>query len=212
MMSRLVQIAVALSILSLSGAAMATSPTPTFTLLDSDPDASIQVRRYPAMIYAVTTVETSDYRQAGNLGFQRLAGYIFGDNGRLENIGMTSPVVRNPAPGRTGPALQRGNATGGWFMAFIMPPRYTLETLPAPRDPRITLTQIPERHVIALRFSGWASDADLTTRGAALLAWAKKHGHTPRGTPTLAVYDSPRVPGERRRNEIQLVIDPPKTP
>lgn len=200
----------AVAAVSLAGPAMARSPEPSYTLLDKDQAASIEVRRYPAMVHAVTLIEASDYGVAGNLGFQRLAGYIFGNNGRDENIGMTSPVVRSPTIGREGPALAARSGARGWRMAFIMPSRYTLETLPAPRDARVSLVPISERHVVTLSFSGRASDRDLAKLGPQILAWAKKKGLVARGAPTLAVYDSPRVPGPLRRNEIMLEIEPPK--
>ena len=48
---------------------------------------SVEIRQYPALIYA------SYFSQSGsNSQFRVLANYIFGGNNKNEKIGMTSPV------------------------------------------------------------------------------------------------------------------------
>ncbi|MBM9535661.1 heme-binding protein [Desulfobulbus alkaliphilus] len=34
---------------------------------------------------------------------------------------------------------------GHWVVSFMMPASYTLETLPVPEDPNVTLRQVPVR-------------------------------------------------------------------
>ena len=62
---------------SLSGIALAIE-TPDYQIIDTLPD-SVEVRKYAGATIASTTV-ASGIRESGNIGFRRLAGYIFGDN------------------------------------------------------------------------------------------------------------------------------------
>ena len=45
--------------------------------------------------------------------------------------------------------------TGGKYrITFLMPSRYTLETLPEPLDSRVELKEVPSRLMAAIRYSG----------------------------------------------------------
>ena len=55
---------------------------------------SFEIREYEAMIIARTLV-SSDYSDAADMGFQRVANYIFGDNDKDMKIAMTAPVLLN---------------------------------------------------------------------------------------------------------------------
>lgn len=87
------------------------------------------------------------YSEAGNAGFRRLAGYIFGGNRGDEKIAMTAPVAMAPYSGQriamTAPVDSARDGNGGWRIAFYMPAGYTLESLPQPLDPRVTLRVVP---------------------------------------------------------------------
>jgi len=69
-----------------TGTLMATEE-PKFESLRKE--ENIEIRRYVPVIVAETTVD-GDMDSASNQGFQRIAGYIFGQN---ERIVMTAPVV-----------------------------------------------------------------------------------------------------------------------
>ena len=58
-------------------------------------DASFQVRSYGPRVVAETTV-AGDWNDAGDEGFRRLAGYIFGKNRREAKTAMTAPVAQAP--------------------------------------------------------------------------------------------------------------------
>ncbi len=45
----------------------------------SNDDGHIQIRHYPTLVIAQTEIN-AEYKTASSLGFQRLAGYIFGNN------------------------------------------------------------------------------------------------------------------------------------
>lgn len=100
--------------------------------------ATIEIRQYGPRIAAETTV-AADEDRARNIGFRRLARYIFGGNHRGEGIAMTAPVAQQQAGGdeiaMTAPVAQsREEDDGGWRIRFFMPAKWTMETLPIPDD------------------------------------------------------------------------------
>ena len=70
-------------------------------------------------------------------------GYIFGENRGARKIAMTAPVAQAPAKiAMTAPVAQSASP-GGYVVQFSMPREWTLETLPEPLDPRVTLRAVP---------------------------------------------------------------------
>src|SRR5512147_2762345 len=59
---------------------------------------NVEIRQYGPRIAAETTV-SDDEDRARNIGFRRLAGYIFGANHRGDDIAMTVPVARQQSRG-----------------------------------------------------------------------------------------------------------------
>ena len=53
-----------------------------------------EIRRYPALVLAQTQLPTNTYDENSNMGFRRVAGYIFGGNDSGQKIAMTSPVIK----------------------------------------------------------------------------------------------------------------------
>ena len=107
---------------------------------------TVEVRRYaPYIIAAFTADANAPMRESLGKGFMSVAGYIFGKNesrsGGAEKVAMTSPVVSESA----------GDA---YTVSFIMPSKYTMDTLPTPSDPRVTLKEVPSRTLAALRWRG----------------------------------------------------------
>jgi hypothetical protein len=162
----------------------------------------VEIRRYAPRIAAETTVAGTE-EAARSDGFRRLAGYIFGANGRRDRIAMTAPVVQAPGEriAMTAPVVQASDAAG-WRIRFFMPARTTMDTLPVPDDARVTLVTVPEETVAVLRFSGVpraeavaASTARLTTALAAS-PWAAT------GPVQAWFYDPPWTVPALRRNEV----------
>lgn len=172
---------------------------------------AFELRDYPALVVAEVT-SRGDRQQASGASFRRLAAYIFAQDRPRggEQIAMTAPVLQQPVSrderiAMTAPMLQQEAGAGAWRMRFVMPAKYTLETLPpAPRD--ITLTQIPARRVAAVRFSGNGSSADLARMTARLEAWIAETGLSAAGAAEYAFYDAPMVPGSLRRNEVLIPV------
>ena len=53
----------------------------------------LEIRTYPKMLVAQTSLAESTKEQRMSNGFRTIAGYIFGGNERNQKIAMTSPVV-----------------------------------------------------------------------------------------------------------------------
>ncbi|MBW6466863.1 MAG: heme-binding protein [Brevefilum sp.] len=166
----------------------------------------VELRRYPAHIKAEAEVSGLTYQKAIYQGFSILAGYIFGDNVAAEKIAMTSPVqVSNPQKiAMTKPVTVSGDGT--YSVAFIMPGKYTLESLPKPKDPRITITKIDSQVMAALRFSGYFSENKVRKAKQKLQDWIVRDGLAAEGDFIVARYNPPWVPWFLARNEVMIRI------
>lgn len=172
---------------------------------------AVEIRRYGPSIVAETLIERTDYRDAGNEGFRRLADYIFGNNRSSARIAMTAPVAMEAQAGEriamTAP-VDASPAPGGWRMAFYMPAGYTLDTLPLPVDARVQLRAVPGRRVAALRFSGRGTETQFAEHTAELLTALADAGLSPVGQPWTARYNAPWVLPLLRRNEAMVELAP----
>lgn len=190
---------------------------PDYTVLQKSED--FELRRYDSQIAAQTWV-TGSQKEASNKGFKILADYIFGNNtapsGESSKIAMTSPVKMQPqAKGEsakiamTAPVLmqQSDDAQGSgkkWRMQFIMPSKYTMQTLPKPNNDAITITQVPVKTYGVIAFSGLSGDKKVAEKTKALQDWMQTQNLTITGTPELARYDPPWTLPFMRRNEIMI--------
>jgi hypothetical protein len=156
-------------------------------------DGRFEIRDYAPHILAETVVDGS-LEDAGNSAFGSLFQYISGDNGTHGKVAMTAPVGQQPAQEK-------------WAVSFMMPATYTLGTLPAPADPKVTLRPVPARRVTAVRYSGFWSQARYLKFKAELESWIRAKGLTVAGDPIWARYNPPFTPWFLRRNEILIPVD-----
>lgn len=185
-------------------------------------DEPFEVREYAPRVVAETRV-TGSWNDAGNEGFRRLAGYIFGKNKGRATLAMTAPVAQRRADAApvklamTAPVGQRPSGDD-WIVTFTMPEGETLATLPAPEDPRVVLREVPAARVAVVRFRGrWTPD-HMDEHRAALARWLSARGLSPArrdfseaGTDTgteVNRYDPPWIPWFLRRNEIWQPLAP----
>ncbi len=179
---------------------------PNYTVLQAD-DA-FEVRSYAPQLYAeVTATGTRD--EASGKAFRQLAAYIFDDERPEGGIAMTAPVVQQPSREKiamTAPVVQEQGAENEWTMAFSMPEKWTLATLPKPENPNITLREEPAAKLATVEFSGRAGDAMLAEKEGELRAWMRERGLVATGPATYAFYDAPWVIGPLRRNEVQIPV------
>jgi len=171
-------------------------------------DDGFEIRDYAPHILAETVVE-GDLEQAGNKAFNRLFRYISGDNRSRDKVAMTAPVSQEPIGEKikmTAPVGQQ-RVQEKWAVSFVMPALYTLETLPKPEDPKITLRQVPARRMAAVRYSGFWSEKNYLRYKLELESWIHERGLTIVGEPIWARYNSPFTPWFLRRNEILIPVD-----
>lgn len=151
-----------------------------------------EVRSYGPHLLAEVSV-AGGRSGAIQTGFRLLAGYIFGGNATGEKVAMTVPVAQTPV----------GEA---WVVSFMMPTRYSTETLPAPRDGRIRFVEAgPSRQVVE-RFSGIPGTAGMEERAEALKVWAESEGFQIVAGPHYYFYDAPMTLPWNRRNEVAFTI------
>lgn len=118
-------------------------------------EGKFEIRQYPSHIIAVTIVE-ADFDEAGNVAFRRLFNYISGENRKSKSIAMTIPVNqknRSEKIAMTAPVNQQ-NFKGKYVVSFLMPSKYTMETLPEPLDSNVRLREVSSRMIAAIRYSG----------------------------------------------------------
>src|SRR5512137_2149144 len=125
----------------------------------------VEIRAYPEEIWATTVAENQ------NDAFSPLFRYISGDNERGEKIEMTAPVV-TPAPQPAKTKTTNGekiemtapvvtmNTENGQFMAFIMPERFDIQSIPKPSSSRVKIQLIEPRKLATIRFSGYMTEGD----------------------------------------------------
>jgi effector-binding domain-containing protein len=170
-------------------------------------DNRFEIRDYTPHILAETIVE-GDLKEAGNKAFNRLFRYISGDNRSRKKVAMTAPVSQQPMGEKiemTAPVGQR-RVQEKWAVSFMMPASYTIETLPEPEDPNITLRQVPARRMASVRYSGFWTEKRYLRYKSELESWIKEKGLTIVGDPMWARYNPPFTPWFLRRNEILIPI------
>ena len=141
----------------------------------------LEIRHYGEHIIAETEAK-GQYREAATACFTTLGGYIFGGNKKHSKISMTAPVIMEEKD------------RGSHSMSFVMPAKYTLETLPAPDASNIKFRKLPARKVAVISFRWWLTPARTEKKKALLLKKIKDAGLTrrdPKSPPLLAGYDPP---------------------
>ncbi len=171
--------------------------------------AGYELRRYDQYIVAETAV-TGDVRTAIEEGFRRIAGYIFGGNKTKASIAMTAPVGERPSASEkiamTAPVVARGVQDDARVISFVMPKKYTLDTLPTPNDSRVTLRVVAPRTVAALVFS-WSGSAKTTeAKKAELAALLARDAMSAAGEPEAAFYNPPWTPPFMLHSEILIPL------
>jgi len=170
-------------------------------------DDKFEIRDYAPHILAETVVE-GDLEQAGNKAFNKLFRYISGDNRSRDKMAMTAPVSQEAIGEKikmTAPVGQQ-RVQDRWAVSFMMPASYTLETLPEPEDPDVTLRQVPARRMAAVRYSGFWSEKNYLRYKMELESWIHERGLTIVGDPVWARYNPPFTPWFLRRNEILIPV------
>jgi hypothetical protein len=171
-------------------------------------EGAFEVRDYKDAVIAETVVD-EPYERAGNAGFRRIAGYIFGKNRQKQKIAMTAPVIQENVGEKiamTAPVVREGTEKG-WRMAFVMPAEYELETLPEPNDPRVVLKKAPGKRIATVRYRGTMTSESIQEYGDKLTEWIKEKKMRAVSSPRSAGYDPPWTVPALRRNEVHIEIE-----
>jgi len=175
----------------------------------------IEVRQYQPYISAVASMKGAYNEVQGDL-FRLLAGYIFGKNTTDTSIAMTAPVQLNPETqdtseriAMTAPVVMKPEGEGLWKMTFSMPSKYTLQSLPKPLDPEVTLVEVPAKKFAVIRFSGSFDDLEKRrSKAEQLSTWlATQPQYKKQSEPVFAGYDPPFTLPFLRRNEVMIEIN-----
>ncbi|MHC4626442.1 MAG: SOUL family heme-binding protein [Planctomycetota bacterium] len=173
-----------------------------------DKQGKFEIRQYRPQIVAETVVE-SDFDNAGNAAFRRLFNYISGENRKKESIAMTAPVNQKGGSQKiamTAPVNQQ-QSEGNYSVTFLMPSKYTMETLPEPLDPAVKLREIAARKIAAIRYSGSWSRKKYETNKALLEEFIAMKGLRITGQDIFARYDPPFQLWFLRRNEVLFPVE-----
>lgn len=192
--------------IALSLSAKATEEPPHQTLVK---EGKFELRQYEPTLVAEVEI-TGDMRRAGNSGFRPLADFIFGNNTARSKIEMTAPVtrVKSEKIEMTAPVTRTMTDSDAWTVAFVMPSEWTMETLPVPTNPDITIREVPGELMATIQFSGISREQTFETKQIALETWIADQGFEIIGPPRYAGYDAPWVPGPFRRNEVMIPVQP----
>ena len=168
-------------------------------------EGAFELRQYAPYLIAETAV-AGDMDAASNQGFRAIADFIFGNNqapgqSGSAKIAMTAPVTVEPRAADT-PMREAQD----WRVQFVMPSQYTLQTIPKPKNPAVTLREVPAKWYAVVRYPGINTQSKVEDKTAELLAWIKAKGWTPVAAPQLARYDPPWTLPFWRRSEILVEV------
>ena len=108
----------------------------------------------------------------------------------------------------TAPVTQQGVGKS-WRVRFVMPSKYTMETLPKPNNPAVELKAIPGKRFAAIHFSGMGSQDSLERHTKELDEFLRAKNLTPLPPPTYAFYNPPWTLPFLRRNEVMVELSKP---
>ena len=151
-----------------------------------------EIRQYEASLFTSVKLDTDIYKQASSKGFSILGGYIFGKNEKNEQISMTSPVAMSLEEEIT--------------MLFLVPKKFTKESLPKPENANIEFIETPEKRMAAISFGGWASDKKIVKYKLALVTLLDKNGIKHSNKFSVLGYNPP-YEILFRKNEIVVALD-----
>lgn len=170
-------------------------------------ETDFELRQYPPHIKAVVEVTDTSYQKAIYKGFSILAGYIFGENRQSAKIDMTSPVQVSESQkiAMTKPVTVSGEGT--YAVAFIMPSEYSLESLPKPKNPAVSIISVDSQTAAAFGFSGFFNERKVDNAKKQLKKWLVKEGIKSWGDFIVARYNPPWIPWFLARNEVMVELN-----
>jgi len=145
---------------------------------------------YEIRFYSERLVVESIYN---NKTFRKLFNYISGANNNSEEIEMTIPVTQ----------VKKDNTI---FMQFILPSKFTKETIPIPLNSDIEISIIEKGYFAIIEYSGKSSDKNFIRYSKILQGKLLEDKILIKGSPIKASYNGPFTPSPLRRNEVMFNI------
>jgi hypothetical protein len=169
-------------------------------------DNQYEIREYEDYIVAEVEID-GDFDSALQRGFRVLAGYIFGRNITKSHINMTVPVTQQIAGSEkiemTAPVTSSPIEEGKkYIIAFTMPSKYTLESLPESENRNIFFRKVTRHKAAALKFSDNLNSKLATRKAKDLENWLNENKYSRNSGFFFAQYNPPWIPGIFRRNEV----------
>jgi len=191
----------------------------------------VELRRYePYLVAEVQLPRGLSEEQRRALGFNQVAGYIFGGNLRRragplgrwgptwmatepepEKIAMTAPLLTEVGTATQLSATQE--EAGPSVVSFTMPSMYkALNQLPVPTNQNVTLRAVPEHYAAVVGFRGppprAAKVAEMRTAMQEALEDAGLEPEEDRGVLVYEYHDPFLTPSLLRWNEVVLLVQP----
>jgi hypothetical protein len=105
----------------------------------------------------------------------------------------------------TTPVFMAGETTNA-TMAFVLPPKMSLDRTPQPAGPELRVREIAAGRFAVLRFSGRRNAVNEARALAKLEAWLSQQNLKQAGGPMFGYFDPPWTPPFLRRNEVMLRV------
>lgn len=156
-----------------------------------------EIREYKNILVAKVEVDSDD-RDAMNSGFMEVADFIFGNNDTgngSEKIAMTSPV------------LDERTSDGKRIISFVMPSKWTQETLPRPNNDKIEIELFESKTYAVKKFTGGWDQATIDKKLEELKAGLKTDKIPYTSNTIFAYYDPPSAPAFVRRVDIMVELN-----
>jgi hypothetical protein len=163
--------------------------TPQYKVIKTIGD--VEIRQYPKMIVAQTTLFDTSMEKSMNSGFRTIAGYIFGGNDSNQKIAMTAPVV-----------MKMGDTS---IMYFVMPKQYKKDELPKPTSSKVKILEEDEKYLAVVSYSGFSSAEKIEIHRKQLETVLNKNKIKTIGSYLYMGYNAP-WDIINRRNEVAIEV------
>lgn len=163
--------------------------TPEYEVLKKYGD--VEIRKYPNMLVAKTSLSNNSFENAGSNGFRTIANYIFGGNEGNQKIAMTAPVV-----------MSMGDSAS---MYFVMPKQYAKDQLPKPIGNNVSIVEESAKVLAVLQYGGFSSDKDIKKNCEILQQELTKQNVSTKGSFMYMGYNAP-WDVVNRRNEVAIEV------
>jgi len=189
----------------LAGPVMSNVEKPDYKVIQTE--RNIEIRQYEPMIIAEVEVD-GKREDAIREGFRLIADYIFGNNTVQRDIAMTAPVQQQESQkiAMTAPVQQKSTGRS-WQISFVMPSKYSMETLPEPKNDRVRLKEIMTKKFVVIKFSGTNSNENVTEHENQLMKYIESNQIKIIDSPKYAFYNAPWTLPFMRRNEVMIEIN-----